>query len=156
MVQSVKMSKSEYARCYDELADALYRLALYLLGDAAEARYAMAEVFVEGYVTLAGQSFEQRMLSVLWQVVKGCEPVCGAGYRRNLMVVVALTPDDTDSARLLEILGEMPLPERAVLLLSVLQRQPVETIAWLLDRPQGEVSRVLKKLCEKVRQTMAA
>lgn len=154
MLQSVKMSKSEYAHRYDELADALYRLALYLLGDAAEARYVMAEVFVEGYMTCVGQSFEQRMLSVLCQAVKGCEPICGEDYRRNLLA--AMTPDDTDSVRLFEILGEMPLFERAVLLLSVLQRQPTETIAWLLDCPQGEVSRALKLLCKKVRQTMVA
>lgn len=156
MPQSVKMSKSEYARRYDELADALYRLALYLLGDTAEARYAMAEVFVEGYATCAGQSFEQRMLMVLWQVVKGCEPVCGEAYRRNLLEAVTLPPEDTDSGRLFEILGGMPLLERAVLLLSVLQRQPAEIIAWLLELSQGEASRILKQLCDKVRQSMAA
>ncbi len=156
MPLSVKMSKSEYAHRYDDLADALYRLALYLLGDAAEARYAMAEVFVEGYTTYAGQSFEQRMLAVLWQVAKGCEPVCGDLYRHNMLAAVTLPPDDTDSARLFQMLGQMALSERAMLLLSVLQRQPVDTIAWLLGRPQGEVSRSLKQLCDQVRRTMAA
>ncbi|MEA5135887.1 MAG: hypothetical protein VB035_07075 [Candidatus Fimivivens sp.] len=156
MLQSVKISKLEYAHHYDDLADALYRLALYLLGDAAEARYAMAEVFVEGYTSYGGESFEQRMLAVLWQVVKDCEPVCGEAYRYNLLEAITLSPEDTDSARLFEILGEMPLLERAVLLLSVLQRQPIEKIAWLLERPQTEVSRVLKQLCDKVRHTMAA
>ncbi len=156
MPQSAKMSKSEYAHCYDDLADALYRLALYLLGDAAEARYAMAEVFVEGYTTYAGQNFEQRMLAVLWQVLRGYEPVCGEAYRRNMLAAVTLPSDDADSIRLFQILGQMALFERAVLLLSVLQRQPVDTIAWLLNCPQGEVSRALKQLCEQVRRTMAA
>ncbi|WMJ85073.1 hypothetical protein ACS3UN_03910 [Oscillospiraceae bacterium LTW-04] len=156
MLQSVRMSKLEYAHRYDDIADSLYRLALYLLGDAADARYAMAEVFVEGYTTYAGKSFEQRMLAVLWQVIKDCEPVCGEAYSRNLLEAVTLSPEEADSARLFEMLGEMPLLERAVLLLSVLQRQPTETIAWLLELPQGEVSRVLKQLCDKVRRTMAA
>ncbi|HWP51818.1 MAG TPA: hypothetical protein VN626_08995 [Clostridia bacterium] len=156
MLQSVKMSKSEYAHRYDDLADALYKLALYLLGDAAEARYAMAEVFVEGYITHAGQSFEQRMLAVLWRVVKGCEPICGEAYRRNLLAAVTQLAENDDSGRLFEILGETPLIERAVLLLSVMQRQPTDTIAWLLELPQGEVSRVLKQLCDKVRRTMVA
>lgn len=156
MLQSVKMSKSEYARRYDDLADALYRLTLYLLGDAAETRYAMAEVFVKGYTSHAGQSFEQRMLAVLWKVIKGYEPVCGDAYRSNLLAAVTLQPGDADSERLFEILGEMPLIERAVLLLSVLQQQPADTIAWLLELPRGEVSRVLKQLCDKVRRTMAA
>ena len=156
MPQSVKMSKSEYAHRYDDLADALYKLALYLLGDAAEARYAMAEVFVEGYITHAGQTFEQRMLAVLWRVVNGCEPIYGETYRSNLLTAVTRLPEDDGSGCLLEILGEMPLVERAVLLLSVLQRQPNDTIAWLLELPQGEVSRVLKQLCDKVRRTMVA
>lgn len=154
MPQSVKMSKSEYARRYDDLADALYRLALYLLGDAAEARYAMAEVFVEGYCTHAGQCFEQRMFAVLWQIIKDCEPVCGEDYRRNLLAT--LPCEDDDSARLFDMLGGMTLIDRAVLLLSVLERQPVDTIAWLINRSQGEVSRALKQLCDQVRRTMAA
>ncbi len=156
MPQSVKLSKAEYARRYDDLAEALYRLALYLLGDAAEARYAMAEVFVEGYATHAGQSFEQRMLATLWQVVKTCEPVRGEAYHRNMLAAVTLPPDDADSVRLFEMLGQMALFERAVLLLSVLQRQPVDTVAWLLGCPSGEVNRTLKQLCNQVRRTMAA
>ncbi|GEM_PF-1141321 len=156
MPQSVKLSKSEYARRYDDLAEALYRLALYLLGDAAEARYAMAEVFVEGYAAHAGQSFEQRMLATLWQAVKACEPVYGEAYHRNMREAVALPPDDADSVRLFDMLGQMALFERAVLLLSVLQRQPVDTVAWLLDCPTEEVSRALKQLCGQVRRTMAA
>ncbi len=156
MPQLLKMSKSEYAYRYDELADMLYRLALYLLGDEAETRYAMAEVFVEGYTACAGQSFEHRMLSTLWQVVKDCKPVCGEAYRHNMGAAVALPPDDTDSIRLFEALGRMALFERAVLLLSVLQRQPVASIAWLLDCPQTKVSQTLKHLCSQVRRTMAA
>lgn len=156
MPQLIKMSKSEYAHRYDELADTLYRLALYLLGDEAETRYAMAEVFVEGYTACAGQSFEQRMLHVLWQVVRDCKPVCGDLYQHNMRAAVTLPPDDADSARLFEALGQMALFERAVLLLSVLQRQPVAAIAWLLDCPQAKVSQTLKQLCSQVRRTMAA
>lgn len=156
MPHSVKLSKSEYARRYDDLAEALYRLALYLLGDAAEARYAMAEVFVEGYATHAGQSFEQRMLAVLWQVVKTYEPVCGETYHSNMLAAVTLSPDDADSTRLFQLLGQMALFERAVLLLSVLQRQPVDTVAWLLGCPSEKVSRALKQLCSQVHRTMVA
>lgn len=156
MPQLIKMSKSEYAHRYDTFADSLYRLALYLLGDAAEARYAMAEVFVEGYAACAGQSFEQRMLFVLWQVVKDCKPVCGEAYRNNMRTAVALPPDDADSVRLFEILGEMALFERAVLLLSVLERQSADAVAWLLDCPRTKVSQTLKQLCQQVRRTMAA
>lgn len=156
MTQSVQLTKLEYAHNYDIIADELYRLTLYLLGDIKQTRHVMASLFVEGFISQTEQSFEQGMLKKLWKLLAECEPVCGEQYLINLLKTVELSSENEDYGRLFEMLGTMQLIERSVLLLSVLNRQSLKQIAWILDLPQGELSRMNKEICAKVRQTMAA
>lgn len=156
MKQPLRLSKYEYAQSYDRVANELYRLALYLLGDVDQARQVMANLFVKGFVAQKKIPFEQAMLKTLWLLVEDSQPAYAERYFTNLLDASALSSYNEDCIRLFEMLGTMQLVERAVLLLTVVEQQQPDLIAWVLNLPQGELSRMNQALSLRIRKTMAA
>ena len=74
MVVRSSISKSEYARRYDEYASKLYYFALRVTGDELLSRRAMSELFTEGYCRCKEDSFLADMVAVLWQILESCQP----------------------------------------------------------------------------------
>ena len=74
--------RREYAARYDAMAQKLYQIAVYLTGDALEARRAIAACFVSGYDAAArGEApFEETMLRELCRWLRGLS----GGLRRAI------------------------------------------------------------------------
>ena len=155
-MQTVRLSKMAYAKRYDQIADRLYRIALYLLGDAHQARRVMASLFVEGFLAQQQTRFELAMLKTLWRLTKESCPVVGDQYCQNLLNAGRSDMKDSEYVRLLQLLGALPLIERAVLLLVVMQGQPIENVALVLELPPDELGSMHISLCARARKTLAA
>ena len=155
MAQTVRTSKLEYARNYDQISDPLYRLALYLLGEVEQAQRLMASLFVEGFSVDACTQFEPAMLKLLWQLAKDCRYVSAEQYCKNLQRAGACNRHDDTCARLLRMLSVMPTIERAALLMIVMLGQTQAQIAWVLELTPDQVLNLNRALCAKARQSIA-
>ena len=155
-MQTVRLSKMAYAKRYDQIADRLYRIALYLLGDAHQARRVMASLFVEGFIAQQQTKFELAMFQTLWRLTKESCPAEGDQYCQNLLNASRFDMKDSEYLRLLELLGDLPLIERAVLLLVVMLGQSIENVALVLELPPEMLDSMHVSLCARVRKTIAA
>lgn len=157
-----------FSELYEQVADDLYRVALYTLGNTADAEDVVSEAFIEAFRYLhtlrdngAFKAWIMRILSVrcrrrIKQYISD---------RKNLPVE-ELPPIRDEKATELEslqagadITSAMAIlspVERQIVLLSVLQGYTIREIAGMVRLPQGTVSsklcRALKKLREKLEQ----
>lgn len=108
--------RREYAARYDAMAQKLYQIAVYLTGDAYEARRAIAACFVAGFDAAAQgeEPFEEMMLQELCRCCAACPAIYGEQYRRQLADTLApVVPDE----RLCALLCDLEQWQRAVILL---------------------------------------
>jgi DNA-directed RNA polymerase specialized sigma24 family protein len=150
-----KLNKQQYAEQYDRVAKGLYRFALYLLGDAAEARRALAEAFAEGWAFAYDAPFEQRMMKTVWRCSLRCIPAREDRYVQALCAAARRGQSQTN-LRLFETLGRMEQTQRALLLLCFLQGLDSRRAAWVLDADARQAEAMLRELCSDICLQMPA
>lgn len=163
LVQQAKLGdKESFAGLYEQVADDLYRVALYTLGNVQDAQDAVSETFVEAYKGLgslrdnkAFKAWIMRILSVR------CKRKIG-GYMKergqlDIDELISLS-DDMDPisdsisrSDLLAALSHLSPSEREIVLLSVLQGYTSREIAKIVGAPQGTVTSKLCRALKKMR-----
>lgn len=143
--------RREYAARYDAMAQKLYQIAVYLTGDALEARRAIAACFVSGYDAAArGEApFEETMLRELCRCCGDCPAVYGEQYRRQLADTLApVRPDE----KLCALLCDLEPWKRAVILLVFFGGAAATACHCMVGRDPLETTRALRGFFRQVRQ----
>lgn len=167
LVERAKQGDPEsFAALYEQVADDLYRVALYTLGNTHDAQDAVAETFLEAYKGLhtlrdngAFKPWIMRILSFR------CKRHIGRYVREkgtlDIDELTSLTDEfDTEEqhiahADLLAALAGLTPAERQIITLSVLEGYTTKEIAGMLRSPQGTVSSRLHRALAKLRRKLA-
>lgn len=160
--------KESFARLYEEMADDLYRMALYTLGNAQDAQDAVSETFMEAYKGLgslrengAFKAWMMRILSIR------CKRRIGVYIKQRATLDIDefsgladessdLMGDGVRRADLLLALQAISAAERQIVLLSVLEGYTTREIAAIVGAPHGTVSSKLFRALKKMRKVLEA
>lgn len=165
VVRQAKLGNQEsFAQVYDLIAPELYKVALYVLGNAQDAEDAVSETFVEAYKGIHNlrdeASFKRWMLAIL---SVRCKRRIG-GYikdRKNVDIeeLTELPSPERDNPNpehvsVRDALATLTEQERQIVVLASVQGYTTREVAEMLGLPHGTVSsklhRTLKKLKKKL------
>ena len=160
--QAKRGDKDSFADLYEQVADELYRVALYTLGNVHDAQDAVSETFVEAYRGLgflrdnaAFRAWIMRILTIRCKRKMG-QYVKERGQMDVDELVSLSDGEDTveqslSRADLLAALSKLSAQERQIVLLSAVQGYTLREIAQVMRAPQGTVSSKLCRAMKKLR-----
>jgi len=160
-----KGDKESFAALYEQVADDLYQVALYTLGNVHDAQDAVAETFLEAYRGLGSLRKNTAFKAWIMRILScRCKRCIGRYVRdRGTLDVEELTSlsDDRGAeeqglarADLLSALAELSPAERQIVVLSVIEGYTTKEIAAMLRSPQGTVSSKLYRALGKLRRLL--
>lgn len=160
-----------FSRVAEELTPALYRTALALLGNAADAEDAVQEAFLKGFRSFSRFRHEADIRTWLYRITVNLCRDAGrrkASRQRLLARLSALAKDETDAGpspaeaaeakatgqELTRLLAALDERHRVPLVLKHVAGQPVKEIATTLGVPEGTVKRRLSEAYRKLRDQL--
>lgn len=166
--QAKQGNQDSFAALYEQVADDLYRMALYTLGNVHDAQDVVSETFMEAYRGLgslrdnsAFKAWIMRILSIrckrrIGQYVKSrgnldIDEMSSILEDRNDVM-----QDSINRSDILAALSTLSASERQIVLLSVLQGYTTREISEILDVPHGTISSKLFRALKKLRKKLEA
>ena len=158
--------KDSFAEVYQQVADDLYRVALYSLGNAHDAQDVVSETFIEAYKGIAGLRDENSFKPWIMRILSiRCKRQIGRyiNGRNELDIDDFLDLSDdredmetasTQKLALLSALQTLTPQERQIVALAVVQGYTVRETAEILGAPQGTVSSKLHRTLKKLRERL--
>lgn len=158
--------RESFARVYEQVADDLYRVALYSLGNAHDAQDVVSETFIEAYKGIknlrdAG-SFKPWIMRIL--SIRCKRKISQYVTKRSEMDIDdfldlddgndSVEEQSTKKIMLLRALEKLSEQEREIIVLAVIQGYTVRETADILGAPQGTVSSKLHRSLKKLRANM--
>lgn len=155
--------QDSFAEVYQQIADDLYRVALYSLGNSHDAQDVVSETFIEAYKGLKNlrdeNSFKpwiMRILSIrckrkIGQYVSGRNELDIEDFLDLSEEGEGLESQSTQKLALLHALDSLSSQEREIVALAVIQGYTVRETAEILGAPQGTVSSKLHRTLKKLR-----
>lgn len=156
-----------FAALYEQVADDLYRVALYTLGNTHDAQDAVSETFAEAYKGLSSlrengafKAWMMRILSVrckrkIKQYVRERGTV-DVDEMLDLSDQKATMDTAVERADILSALSAISPEERQIVLLAVLQGYTTREVAKIVGAPHGTVSSKLHRALKKLRLSLGA
>lgn len=159
-------SRESFTLLYEQTAPALYRTALYTLGNSHDAEDVVSETFVEAYRGLGGLREEAAFLPWMYQILSArCKRKIKEYIRgRNNFDVdqfLELPGEDSDFASasflhidLVRAMETLSPQERQIVCLSVFDGYTAKEIAMITSSPQGTISSKLFRALKKLRKLL--
>ena len=154
-------SRAAFGELYEHIAADLYRMALYTLGNQADAEDAVADTFAEAWKGIKNLREPEAFRSWMFRILSArCKRQIGRIVARKNEIDLdsyyetaeeAAPETVTRRAELSEALGTLSPEERQIVLLSVLEGYTMREIASMLEMPQGTVSSKLSRSLKKLR-----
>lgn len=155
-----------FTRLYEEITPALYRMALYTLGNSHDAEDVVSEAFVEAYRGIGNlrdpNSFQPWIYKIL--SVRCNRKIKEYIKSRNTLDIdqfLELPGEDSDisenSLRRIELIQAMEIlspEERRIVCLSVFDGYTMKEIAYITESPQGTISSKLFRAFKKMRKKL--
>ena len=142
--------KDSFARVYQQIADDLYRVALYSLGNAHDAQDVVSETFIEAFKGIKNLRDDNSFRPWIMRILSiRCKRKIGQYISgRNELDI----DDFLDLTEEGEGVEETLTPqERQIIALAVVQGYTVRETAEILGAPQGTVSSKLHRTLKKLR-----
>ena len=155
--------KDSFAEVYRQIADDLYRVALYSLGNSHDAQDVVSETFIEAYKGIANlrdeNSFKpwiMRILSIrckrkIGQYISGRNELDIDDFLDLSEEGEGVETRSTQKMALLSALETLSPQERQIVALAVVQGYTVRETAEILGAPQGTVSSKMHRTLKKLR-----
>lgn len=155
--------KDSFAEVYQQIADDLYRVALYSLGNAHDAQDVVSETFIEAYKGIKNlrddNSFKpwiMRILSIrckrkIGQYITGRSEMDIEDFLDLSEEGDGLEEKSTRKIALVNALETLTPQERQIIALAVVQGYTVRETAEILGAPQGTISSKLHRTLKKLR-----
>ncbi len=166
-VEAVKRArlgdKESFGEVYQQIADDLYRVALYSLGNSHDAQDVVSETFIEAYKGIKNLRDESSFKAWIMRILSiRCKRRIGQYItgRNELDIDDFLDLSDhrtgveeksTEKLALLNALETLTPQERQIVALAVVQGYTVRETAEILGAPQGTVSSKLHRTLKKLR-----
>ena len=157
-------SREGFTRLYEAVAPALYRTALYTLGNSHDAEDVVSETFIEAYRGLAGLRDPQAFMIWIYRILSArCnrkirEYVRARNEEVDLEEMVQQPGDQgafsetvLSRADLVRALESLSAEERQIVVLSVIEGYTTREIAAIVGSPQGTISSKLFRAFKKMR-----
>lgn len=157
-------SREGFTRLYEAVAPALYRTALYTLGNSHDAEDVVSETFIEAYRGLAGLRDPQAFMTWIYRILSAR---CNRKIREYVrarneemdLEEMAQQPGDQGAfsesvlsrADLVRALESLSAAERQIVVLSVIEGYTTREIAAIVGSPQGTISSKLFRAFKKMR-----
>lgn len=152
-------SRAGFGELYEHIAADLYRMALYTLGNQADA---VADTFAEAWKGIKNLREPEAFRSWMFRILSArCKRQIGRIVARKNEIDLdsyyetaeeAIPENATRRAELREALASLAAEERQIVLLSVLEGYTMREIAGMLGLPQGTVSSKLSRSLHKLRK----
>lgn len=161
--QARQGNRDSFAQVYQQIADDLYRVALYSLGNSHDAQDAVSETFMEAYKGIKNlrdeNSFKpwiMRILSIrckrrIAQYISGRNELDIDDFLDLSEEGECVEERSTQKMALLTALEKLTPQERQIVALAVVQGYTVRETAEILGAPQGTVSSKLHRTLKKLR-----
>lgn len=158
--------KDSFAAVYQQIADDLYRVALYSLGNAHDAQDAVSETFIEAFKGIRNlrddNSFKpwiMRILSIrckrkIGQYITGRNEMDIDDFLDLSDGNESVEEQSTQRVALVHALETLTPQEREIVALAVIQGYTVRETAEILGAPQGTVSSKLHRTLKKLRANL--
>ena len=158
--------KDSFAEVYQQIADDLYRVALYSLGNAHDAQDVVSETFIEAFKGIKNlrddNSFKpwiMRILSIrckrkIGQYITGRSEMDIDDFLDLSEEGESVEEHSTQKIALLNALETLTPQERQIVALAVVQGYTVRETAEILGAPQGTVSSKLHRTLKKLRSQL--
>ena len=155
--------KDSFAKDYQQIAEDLYRVALYSLGNSHDAQDVVSETFIEAYKGIRKlrdeNSFKpwiMRILSIrckrkIGQYINGRNQLDIDDFLDLSEEGDGVEAQSTQKIALLHALETLNAQERQIVALAVVQGYTVRETAQILGAPQGTVSSKLHRTLKKLR-----
>ncbi|MBC8584963.1 RNA polymerase sigma factor [Youxingia wuxianensis] len=155
--------KESFAMVYEQVADDLYKVALYSLGNAYDAQDVVSETFIEAYKGIKNlrddNSFKpwiMRILSIrckrkIGQYITGRNQLDIEDFMGLAEGGDSMEEKSSRKLELLRALETLTPQERQIVALAVVQGYTVRETAEILGAPQGTVSSKLHRTLKKLR-----
>ena len=155
--------KESFAMVYEQVADDLYKVALYSLGNAYDAQDVVSETFIEAYKGIKNlrddNSFKpwiMRILSIrckrkIGQYIMGRNQLDIEDFMGLAEGGDSMEEKSSRKLELLRALETLTPQERQIVALAVVQGYTVRETAEILGAPQGTVSSKLHRTLKKLR-----
>lgn len=155
--------KESFAEVYRQIADDLYKVALYSLGNAHDAQDVVSETFIEAYKGIKNlrddNSFKpwiMRILSIrckrkIGQYISGRNQLDIDDFLDLSEEGNNVEESSSNRIALLHALEMLSPQERQIVALAVVQGYTVRETAGILGAPQGTVSSKLHRTLKKLR-----
>ena len=169
-VEAVKRArlgdKESFGEVYQQIADDLYRVALYSLGNAHDAQDVVSETFMEAYKGIKNlrdegsfKAWIMRILSIrckrkITGLVAAKQQISLEDFVETADDVSPETADCSDRVTLRQALDELAPDERAVVILSAVQGYTTREIGEIMGMPHGTVSSKLYRTLIKLRKKL--
>ena len=155
-------SRAAFGELYEHIAADLYRMALYTLGNQADAEDAVADTFAEAWKGIKNLREPEAFRSWMFRILSArCKRQIGRIVARKNEIDLdsyyetaeeAIPENATRRAELREALASLAAEERQIVLLSVLEGYTMREIAEMLGLPHGTVSSKLSRSLHKLRK----
>lgn len=155
--------KESFAQVYQQVAEDLYRVALYSLGNAHDAQDVVSETFMEAYKGIHNLRDENSFKPWIMRILSiRCKRKIGqyisARNETDIDELLGLSDEgasveelSTQKIALLRALETLAPQERQIIALAVVQGYTVRETAEILGAPQGTVSSKLHRALKKLR-----
>ena len=155
--------KDSFAEVYQQIADDLYKVALYSLGNSHAAQDVVSETFIEAFKGIKNlrddNSFKpwiMRILSIrckrkIGQYISGRNEMDIDDFLDLQDERDGVEEQSTRKLALLNALDTLTAQERQIVALAVIQGYTVRETAEILGAPQGTVSSKLHRTLKKLR-----
>ena len=147
-------SREGFTRLYEAVAPALYRTALYTLGNSHDAEDVVSETFIEAYRGLAGLRDPQAFMTWIYRILSArCNRKIREYVRaRNEEVdLEEMVQQPGDQGAFSDALESLSAAERQIVVLSVIEGYTTREIAAIVGSPQGTISSKLFRAFKKMR-----
>lgn len=163
VLDAQKGSREGFTRLYEAVAPALYRTALYTLGNSHDAEDVVSETFIEAYRGLSGLRDPQAFSTWIYRILTArCNRKIRDYVRARGEVDLeemlqqpgdqgAFAESILNRADLVRALENLSPGEREIVVLSAIEGYTTREIAEIVGSPQGTVSSKLFRAFKKMR-----
>ncbi len=143
--------KDSFAKVYQQIAEDLYRVALYSLGNSHDAQDVVSETFIEAYKPWIMRILSIRCKRKIGQYINGRNQLDIDDFLDLSEEGDGVEAQSTQKIALLHALETLNAQERQIVALAVVQGYTVRETAQILGAPQGTVSSKLHRTLKKLR-----
>lgn len=166
LIQAAKQGDAQsFTALYEKVAPALYRTALYTLGNSYDAEDVVSETFMETFHGIAKLRDEKAFCPWIHKILSARCKRKIKEYIKGRQTFDIDSMIDLDDGKdmgenafqrvdLLRALEQLSLQERQIVLLSVLEGYTTKEIAHILTCPHGTVSSKLYRALKKMRKVI--